>query len=117
MLKGGLLAGRVDVVREKMLPYQWKALNDLLPQVEPSHAMENFRIAAGEKAGEFRGMVFQDSDVAKWLEAVAYSLAAHPDPELEAQADEAIDLVARAPTARWILKHLLHHSGSGSPLD
>jgi DUF1680 family protein len=96
VLKGGLLAGRVDVVREKMLPYQWKALNDLLPQVEPSHAMENFRIAAGEKAGEFRGMVFQDSDVAKWLEAVAYSLAAHPDPELEAQADEAIDLVARA---------------------
>ena len=96
VLKGGLLANRADVAREKMIPYQWLALNDLVPDAEPSHAIENLRIAAGEKSGEFRGMVFQDSDVAKWLEAVAYSLAAHPDPELEAKADEVIDLVARA---------------------
>ncbi|HOQ72916.1 MAG TPA: glycoside hydrolase family 127 protein [Limnochordia bacterium] len=95
-LKGGLLADRAAVVREKMIPYQWKALNDLLPDGEPSHAIENLRIAAGEKTGEFKGMVFQDSDVAKWLEAVAYSLATHPDPQLEATADEVIDLVARA---------------------
>ncbi|MGB4397471.1 MAG: beta-L-arabinofuranosidase domain-containing protein, partial [Limnochordia bacterium] len=87
-LKGGLLADRAAVVREKMIPYQWKALNDLLPDGEPSHAIENLRIAAGEKTGEFKGMVFQDSDVAKWLEAVAYSLATHPDPQLEATADE-----------------------------
>ena len=95
-LKGGLLADRAAVVREKMIPYQWKALNDLLPDGEPSHAIENLRIAAGEKTGEFKGMVFQDSDVAKWLEAVAYSLATHPDPQLEATADEVIDLVTRA---------------------
>lgn len=96
VLKGGLLAQGAEVVRKKMIPYQWKALNDQLPDVEPSHAIENFRIAAGEKTGEYHGMVFQDSDVAKWLEAVAYSLSTHPDPALEAQADEVIDLVARA---------------------
>ena len=38
-------------------------------------------------------MVFQDSDVAKWLEVAAYSLAIHPDPKLEEQVDELIDLV------------------------
>ena len=96
VLKGGLLAQGADVVRKKMIPYQWKALNDQVPDVEPSHAIENFRIAAGEKTGEYHGMVFQDSDVAKWLEAVAYSLSTHPDPALEAQADQVIDLVARA---------------------
>ena len=39
---------------------------------------------------------FWDSDVAKWLEAVAYSLASHPDRRLEALADGIINLVAQA---------------------
>ena len=37
--------------------------------------------------------MFQDSDAAKWIEAVAYSLRQHPDPELEARADQLIDLI------------------------
>ena len=41
-------------------------------------------------------MVFQDSDVAKWLEAAAYSLVLRPDAELERQADELIALIGRA---------------------
>ena len=41
-------------------------------------------------------MVFQDSDVAKWLEAVGYSLANTPDPNLEQTADEVIALIAKA---------------------
>lgn len=95
-LTGGLLADRAQVVREQVIPYQWRALNDEVPGAEPSYAIENLRIAAGEKSGKFQGMIFQDSDVAKWLEAVAYSLMAEPDPELEARADEVIDLVGRA---------------------
>ncbi|HEY3324563.1 MAG TPA: beta-L-arabinofuranosidase domain-containing protein [Planctomycetota bacterium] len=39
--------------------------------------------------------VFWDSDIAKWLEAASYSLAAHPDPELEAQVDGIIDLLEK----------------------
>ena len=61
-----------------------------------SHALENFRIAAGLSEGEYYGMVFQDSDVAKWLEAVAYVLAKDRDPELEKIADEVVDLIAAA---------------------
>ncbi len=40
--------------------------------------------------------MFWDSDTGKWLESVAYSLATHPDPELQAQADALIDAVAGA---------------------
>ena len=49
-----------------VIPYQEKILNDEIPGVEKSHALANFRIAAGLEEGEFYGMVFQDSDVAKW---------------------------------------------------
>jgi DUF1680 family protein len=84
------------LIRDEVIPYQWDALNDNIADAEPSAAIRNFRIAAGEEEGEFYGMVFQDSDVAKWLEAVAYSLETYPDPELEARADQVIDLIGRA---------------------
>ena len=48
-LTGGLLADRARVVREQVIPYQWDALNDQVPGAEPSFAIENLRIAAGEK--------------------------------------------------------------------
>lgn len=82
-LNKGLLSERMRVIREEVIPYQWKALNDQVPGAEPSHAIENLQIAAGEKEGVHHGFIFQDSDVAKWLEAVGYRLATHPDPELE----------------------------------
>lgn len=95
-LTDGLLAERAQTVRDKVIPYQWKALNDDVPGAEPSRALENLRIAAGEKPGKFHGFVFQDSDVAKWLEAVAYSLMVEPNEEWEARADAVIGLVERA---------------------
>jgi DUF1680 family protein len=85
-----------QVVAEEVIPYQWKALNDELPDTEPSHAIENFKIAAGESSGEYYGTVFQDSDIAKWLETVAFSLRDHPNPALEDRADEVIALLGRA---------------------
>ena len=95
-LQDRIWKNRFQLVRDEVIPYQWDALNDRIPGVPPSHAIENFRIAAGESEGEFVGMVFQDSDVAKWLEAVAYVLAVEPNPEQEKTADEVIDLIARA---------------------
>lgn len=82
----------IDVV----IPFQEKILNDEVPNVEKSHAIDNFRIAAGLKQGEFYGMVFQDSDVAKWLEGVAFSLAVRPDAALEKRADEIIEIIEKA---------------------
>ncbi|MCL2478263.1 MAG: glycoside hydrolase family 127 protein [Treponema sp.] len=87
------------LIPEKAIPYQWENLNDRVPGVPPSHCLRNFRIAAGEEKGVRLGMVFQDSDAAKWLEAVAYSLACRPDPKLEKNADELIALIGRAQEA------------------
>ena len=84
------------LVTEKLLPYQWRALSDLVPGAERSGCIENLRVAAGEREGRFHGYVFQDSDLAKWLEAAAYSLTWRPDPALERLCDEAIELIGRA---------------------
>lgn len=86
----------VDLVRKVIIPYQWDAMNDQIPDAEPSHCLENFKIAAGKKTGEFYGAVFQDTDIAKWLEAVGFSLAGYQDENLERTADEAIELIAQA---------------------
>ncbi|TYP78925.1 glycoside hydrolase family 127 protein [Paenibacillus methanolicus] len=86
----------VALVRDEVIPYQWEALNDRIEGASPSHALQNYRIAAGEEEGAFYGYIFQDSDVTKWLEAVAYSLASVPNPKLEQLADATIELLARA---------------------
>lgn len=71
-------------------------MDDQIPNAEKSHAFANFRIAAGIEEGEFYGMVFQDSDVAKWLEAASYSLCIKPDIDLENRADDIIDIIEKA---------------------
>ena len=115
----------VDLVRNTVIPYQWEALNDRLPNIQPSYCMRNYRLAGevNDKKKEnkdykppvyaamgaavwpddknnledrFYGFVFQDSDFSKWVEAVAYSLQQHPDKELERIADGAIDIVCKA---------------------
>ena len=84
------------LVTEQIIPYQYELLHDRVPDATPSHCNRNFRIAAGLEQGNFEGFVFQDTDLAKWLEAVAFSLANTPDPELEAKADQLIRLVGKA---------------------
>jgi uncharacterized protein len=39
--------------------------------------------------------IFWESDIAKWMEAAAYSLAVHPDPELEAQMDALVEALGQ----------------------
>lgn len=95
-IKDDFWSGLQNLVADDVIPYQEKVLNDEIPGIEKSHAIANFRIAAGLEKGEFYGMVFQDSDVAKWLEGVAYSLAVKPDPELEKRADEVIEIIEKA---------------------
>ena len=57
--------------------------------------IRNFENAAkGE--GEHSGIFFDDSDVYKALEGMAYSLINNPDPKLEKKADEWIDKFAAA---------------------
>ena len=108
----GFWTGMQEKVIDVVSPFQEKVLNDEVPGVAKSHAIENFRIAAGLSEGEFYGMVFQDSDVAKWLEGVAYSLSVKPDADLEARADGIIDIIEKAQQPDGYL----HHQGAGAPL-
>lgn len=100
-LQDKFLGSYEKLVVEQVIPYQEQALHDQIPDAEKSHAIENFRLAAqklakGSCEEEFYGMVFQDSDVAKWLEAAAYSLINHPDAALEKHMDELVDLIESA---------------------
>lgn len=97
-IEGGFWSAYQRLVRQRVIPYQWKAMNDEIPGAPKSHSVENFRIAAGRAHGAHEGMVFQDSDLAKWLEAVGNVLAddAPENAAVRAWADEAIDLVAAA---------------------
>lgn len=84
------------LVKDAIIPYQWDILNDRVEDAEPSYCLNNFRIAAGEKEGEFGGAVFQDTDIAKWLEAVAFTLSTNEDEILENMAGDVIDLIGKA---------------------
>lgn len=86
----------ISLVRNVVIPYQWEALNDRIEGAEPSHCIENFKIAAGEKEGDFSGRVFQDSDLAKWIEASSYILSLFPDTALEEQVDRVVELIGKA---------------------
>lgn len=86
----------INLVRDVVIPYQWEALNDRIEGAEPSHCIENFRIAAGETEGDFFGRVFQDSDLAKWIEASSYILSIFHDKDLEEKIDGAVELIEKA---------------------
>src|SRR5436190_23572243 len=47
-------------------------------RLEEAGNLQNLRIAAGRAEGEAMGPVFADSDVYKWLEAVAWEYARQP---------------------------------------
>ncbi len=97
----GFIGKYQKLVRDVVLPYQYSVLNDEAPDTEKSHVVRNFINAGcavrGEDVGDgFYGMVFQDSDAAKWIEAAAYSLSLFPDRKLEETVDKLIDIIADA---------------------
>ena len=68
----------------------------VLRQCEETGRIDNFAVAGKLKEGKFRGYFFNDSDVYKLIEGIAYSLTLHPDPKLEAQSDAVIAKMAAA---------------------
>lgn len=58
--------------------------------------IRNFEKVAARKGEGHEGIYYDDSDVYKALEAMAYSLKNDPDPNLEKKADEWIDKIAAA---------------------
>ena len=56
----------------------------------------DLRLAAGQTTGAFKGKLFNDSDVYKWLEAVACAIPTDGEEELHKMADRAIGWVQQA---------------------
>lgn len=96
------------LIRKEMIPYQWDVLHDRagisidrerddhgIPS-EKSNAIENLKIAAGQKKGNHYGWLFQDSDVYKWLESAANSYALNPDDNLLDMMNEVAQLIEEA---------------------
>ncbi|WP_219419284.1 glycoside hydrolase family 127 protein [Pseudonocardia nigra] len=65
-------------------------------RLEEAGNLENLRIAAGVSSGEPVGPIFADSDVHKWLEAVAWEYDRRPSEELLEMQREVTALVAAA---------------------
>ena len=72
------------------------SLRHAFHKLEASGNFNNLKLVTGSGQGAYRQPVFMDSDIYKWLEAVSYELDNCPDPELEAMANQAIDLLAAA---------------------
>ncbi len=67
-----------------------------LDKCEATGRLANFRRAAGREEGGFQGIYFNDSDVYKILEGIAYLLADQPDEALAHQAEAIIDDICAA---------------------
>ena len=93
-ITGGLLGDRQRVNHDVTILHGHREL-------ERAGTFDNFRIAAGRQRGKRQGMVFSDSDVYKWLEALAWELGRQdpPSAELEQLAGKTIELVESAQEA------------------
>ncbi len=88
-IERGMWAKRQAVNREQALTHGFRML-------EAAGNFENLRIAAGQATGTYRGPVFMDSDVYKWLEAAAYEIARAPSEALGADIETTLRLVEAA---------------------
>lgn len=88
-IRNGFWAPRLRANREGGLRHGYV-------QLEKAGNFHDLKLAAGMASGEGIGKVFRDSDVYKWLEAIAYELAKEDSAELRRMADEAIDLIEKA---------------------
>lgn len=73
-----------------------KSIPTLFRLVEEHGIIDNFRRLSGAKKAERRGPLYTDSDLYKWMEAVAFVLQSQDHPSLRATMDKLIDEVLAA---------------------
>jgi DUF1680 family protein len=77
----------VQRIQEKTIPYA-------LEKCREEGRLDNFLIAGGQMEGDVRGqMPFDDTDVYKIIEGAAMSLISAPNPGLEKQLDDLIEII------------------------
>ncbi len=79
----------------------WKEKQDTIADITLYSVMDRFKESGRFDAfrfqyragGDILPHIFWDSDIAKWIESVSYSLLARPNHELEYEVDELVELV------------------------
>ncbi|WP_298363551.1 beta-L-arabinofuranosidase domain-containing protein [uncultured Lutibacter sp.] len=87
----GFWAKKFKIASENMVPYMGEVLCG-----DVGHALNNFKIAAGLKEGEHKGMRWHDGDFYKFMEAKTYIYAQTKDEKLLKELDEYIEIIAKA---------------------
>lgn len=82
--------------RQRLDVHLHAGLDHALDQCRKTGRLDNFEIAAGLKKGEHRGACFNDSDVYKILEGMAWSTAGPMQPEHRRFLDEFITVLGKA---------------------
>src|SRR5258708_130794 len=76
----GFWSARMRINVERSIP-------TMLEELELHGVMDNFRRLSGSKQAPRRGPLYTDSDIYKWIEAVAYVLQSEDRPDLRATFD------------------------------
>jgi DUF1680 family protein len=80
-------------IQDKTIPYA-------LEKCRKEGRLDNFLIAGGEMEGSVKGkMPFDDTDVYKIIEGASISLISAPNPELEEQLDNIIEIIGKGQEA------------------
>ncbi len=95
-IRDGFWSARRKVNVERSIP-------TLLELLEQHGVVDNFRRVSGRKKVERRGPLYTDSDLYKWMEAVAFVLQSEDRPELRATFDRLTDEILAAQEARGYL--------------
>ncbi|MGB5667905.1 MAG: beta-L-arabinofuranosidase domain-containing protein [Maribacter sp.] len=87
----GFWADKFKVAEETMVPYMGRLLTG-----DVGHALNNFKIAAGLKEGEHKGMKWHDGDFYKWMEAAMFIYAQNKDEKILKELDGYIEIIGKA---------------------
>jgi hypothetical protein len=81
--------------RERTIPHIYEQCKDT-GRIDALRGVWNPEVVRRGPLGQNIPVLFWDSDIAKWIEAASYSLATHPDGQLDALLDEVVALVSQA---------------------
>jgi len=88
----GFWKDRVELCANVTIPH----ILSLFEDNNVFHVLENYRIAAGESEGEFKGTPYGDGDFYKLLEGISYIAYKMNNEKLQQQLDDYIALIGRA---------------------
>lgn len=87
----GFWADKFEIAEKSMVPTMGKLLAS-----DTGHALNNFKIAAGLKKGQHKGMFWHDGDFYKWMEAALYIYAVNKDKSILKEIDQYIAIIGKA---------------------